>query len=261
LRKAKSEAGVHYVAVNGCCEADWGDVQAMHEEYAGQVVPNFGLHPWFLQGRTEGWLGGLRRALERNPEAGLGECGLDKTPRIVSHTTLEVQAEILTQQLRLAKELERPVSLHCVRAWGKMTELLQKEGPFPRGVLLHSFAGPAEVVKGLSRINAFFSVSLSVLRSPKRDRVRAALKAVPLDRLLLETDSPDALCSVPSSGWEGGEDLARPTPVDGLPGGVNHPGNLLAVLDVVSHLIEVPSELVARHTYRNACRFFCKPSA
>ncbi len=210
-RKVLEEAkrrGVAAVSVNGCCEDDWGRVEALAEAYKQQVVPNFGLHPWFLDKRKENWLNVLSLYLKRNPTAGLGEVGLDKSRSVLEHTSLDKQAELLVKQLRLAKELGRPLSIHCVKAWGKMQECLKAEGPFPAGVMIHSFTGPAEVVKGLLPLNAYFSISLTILRL-KEGKAKALLKAIPGDRMLIETDSPDGF-------WRREPSLGNNTIDDGL---------------------------------------------
>ena len=261
LRNARARSGVEAVAVNGCCEQDWPAVQALCEDESVdeveptrcRVVPNFGLHPWYLRDRTDRWLASLRAALEANPRAGLGECGLDRTPRVLRHTSFDEQTDLLVQQLRLAKELRRPVSLHCVKAWGRMVEVLRREGPFPDGVLLHSFCGPAEVVPGLCDCaNAHFSISLSILRV-KDQRAKAALNAVPLERLLLETDSPDSLCSAPG---EWGEAFRLREAAEGLDSATNHPGNLPVVARIVARMTGRAEEVVAKATYQNAVRLF-----
>jgi len=156
--------GISRISVNGCCESDWERVTQLGREFPfPTIIPNYGLHPWFLETRSESWLTALRSALVSHPEAGLGECGLDKSPRVLERTPLDVQADLLSQQLKLGKELGRPISLHCVKAWGRMQEVLRAEGPFPSGLVMHSFQGPREVIAPLAKLGAYFSLSLSIL--------------------------------------------------------------------------------------------------
>jgi len=279
--------GVEKLAVNGCCEEDWSRVATLHSQHPNQVVPSFGLHPWFLRTRSPSWLDALRSALSRHPESGLGEAGLDKSRSVLDHSPMSIQMEIFTEQLRLARTLGRPVSVHCVKAWGPMQKCLKEEGPFPEGVVLHSFNGPAEVVRDLVSVNAFFSISLSILRI-KLAKARAALEAIPLERLLLETDSPDAhyRCE-PDSQWEGliggsirsvepEEDdsasvgcetlvcccsdsdpqSALEPPRQGIRRALNHPANVSAVLKVVAELTGRGEDAIAAATFSNACKVF-----
>lgn len=67
--------GVQQVACNGCWQDDWQAVAAAAAAHPA-VVPNFGLHPWWVPRRSPDWLEQLRRFLETHPQAGLGEVGL-----------------------------------------------------------------------------------------------------------------------------------------------------------------------------------------
>ena len=254
LEEAKRQ-GVRYVSVNGCCEEDWPRVEKLAISSDHQVIANFGCHPWFLEKRSETWLAKLREALVRNPGAGLGEVGLDRSPKVLQQTAFDIQVDLLLQQFRLAKELERVVSIHCVKAWGKMQECLQEEGPYPAGVVLHSFVGPVEVVKGLARLNAFFSLSLSILRL-KEDKARAVINGIPLDRMLLETDAPDALCRPKWNGITVGDSISSIQ--NGTGKELNHPGNVKAVLKLVAQVTGHSEETIASATFANACRLFLK---
>ncbi|DBA86902.1 TPA: hypothetical protein ACH3X2_005360 [Trebouxia sp. C0005] len=64
--------GVQQFACNGTCEDDWPQVAQLAERHHN-IKPNFGLHPWFLQSRSDKWLDNLRKQLEEVPQAGLGE--------------------------------------------------------------------------------------------------------------------------------------------------------------------------------------------
>jgi TatD DNase family protein len=92
----------------------------------------------------------------------------------------------------LATELERPVSVHCRRAWGRLMELLDDHGWPPRGVLLHSYSGGPGLVAALVHRGAWFSFSGAITHD-KNLRGRDAVIAVPEDRLLVETDAPDLM--------------------------------------------------------------------
>ena len=66
-------AGEQQVACNGCWQEDWGRVAAIAARHPAAVVPNFGLHPWWVPRRSPDWLKRLRQMLEQHPHAGLGE--------------------------------------------------------------------------------------------------------------------------------------------------------------------------------------------
>ncbi|GAB4816078.1 hypothetical protein N2152v2_003124 [Parachlorella kessleri] len=119
----------------------------------------------WIERRSSNWLQDLRQKLVNNPRAGLGECGIDKGPK-APKVDVALQLDIFTQQLQLAQELRRPVSIHCVRAFGNVHEaLLQLRIDVP--VVLHSYTGSQEMVttfKQLPRI--YFSLSGSLTKVP-----------------------------------------------------------------------------------------------
>ncbi|PIA50836.1 hypothetical protein AQUCO_01200245v1 [Aquilegia coerulea] len=87
-----------------------------------------------------------------------------------------LQVQVFRQQLELAKELQRPVSIHCVNAFGDLLEIMQSIGPLPGGAILHSYLGSAELVTPLAKLGAYFSVSGHTM-SMKQDKAKKMLKA------------------------------------------------------------------------------------
>ncbi|XWS57982.1 hypothetical protein CRYUN_Cryun09bG0220100 [Craigia yunnanensis] len=234
------DAGVVYMAVNGITEKDWHLVKEMGEEYCS-VIPNFGLHPWFVEGKSPSWFSTLKELFEANPSAAVGEIGLDKSP-LAKGVDFAVQVEVFKKQLELAKELKRPASVHCLDAFPELLRIMKDIGPFPSGVILHSFQGSPEVVPELTKLGSYFSFS-GHLMPLKEDKAKKIVKAVPLDRILLETDSPDALPKNPLFLVPGNATL-------------NQPANVHSVLIYVASLLEMSKEEVADISYKNAVRVF-----
>ncbi|XVF30609.1 hypothetical protein REPUB_Repub16aG0073100 [Reevesia pubescens] len=235
-----NEAGVVYIAVDGITEKDWHLVKEMSDEYSS-VIPNFGLHPWFVEGKSPSWFSTLKEFFEANPSAAVGEIGLDKSP-LAKGVDFAVQVEVFTKQLQLAKELKRPASVHCVDAYPELLRIMKDIGPFPSGVILHSFQGSPEVVPELTKLGSYFSFS-GHLMPLEEDKAKQIVKAVPLDRILLETDSPDALPKNPLFFVLGNATL-------------NQPANVLSVLIYVASLLEMSKEELAYLSYKNAVRVF-----
>jgi TatD DNase family protein len=102
---------------------------------------------------------------------------------------MERQVAVLRGHLRLAGRLGLPVILHCLRAHEPLLDLLAEE-PLPAGGVLHSYSGSAEQVRAYARLGLCFSFAGSVTYERARRPLEAA-RAVPRDRLLLETDAPD----------------------------------------------------------------------
>lgn len=179
---AASAAGIKLMLCNGTHPGDWEKVLAL----AGckGVVPFFGLHPWFLDKAQDGWPVLLKDFLLRT-SSGVGEIGLDKAIA----ADLDKQEEVFKVQLRIARELRRPVSIHCVRAWGRLVEIIKEERP--GAFLLHAYGGPPELMGELAGLGAYFSFGARLL-DPERGKLRKALKAAPPDRLLFETEDPES---------------------------------------------------------------------
>jgi TatD DNase family protein len=102
---------------------------------------------------------------------------------------MERQIEVLRGHLRLARRFELPVVLHCLKAHDALLALLAEE-PLPAGGVLHSFSGSAEQVRAYLRFGLHFSFAGPVTYETAKKPL-AAVRAVPEDRLLLETDAPD----------------------------------------------------------------------
>ncbi|KAL6145971.1 hypothetical protein ACLB2K_056654 [Fragaria x ananassa] len=239
------DSGVVRFAVNGVSELDWPLVKQMGESHHPHIVPCFGLHPWYVADRTPNWLNTLKQSFASTPSAAVGEIGLDKGKKMGDFTD---QVHVFRQQLELAKELKRPASIHCVLAFGDLLEIMKSLGPFPEGFLLHSYLGSAEMVPEFANLGGYFSFS-GFLMSMKTSKAKRMVKAVPFDRILLETDAPDAL---PKSQ----EELEPPLqPVEG-DASLTHPANIHNVLLYVASLLEMDKEEVAEASYQNAVRLF-----
>ncbi|KAK7315661.1 hypothetical protein VNO77_34227 [Canavalia gladiata] len=280
LIKTAQDKGVVRFAVNGVSEQDWHVVKHLAETHPC-VIPCFGLHPWFVAERSPNWLQTLKEYFDSTPSAAVGEIGVDKGSQ-GRKIDFSEQVDVLRQQLELAKELNKPASVHCVRAFGDLLELMKSMGPFPAGIILHSFLGSAEMVPEFSKLGAYFSFS-GFLMSLKENKAKKMLKMVPSDRILLETDAPDALpksninslhfvegdtslteelhSQTTSSSTSGSSFLCNSshvtTDTSMLPKEtLNHPANIHNVLDYVASMLEITKEELADLSYQNAVRLF-----
>ena len=229
------------MVVNGCCEEDWPAVSALAEAHR-QVLPSFGYHPWCIHERSDHWEAELNRMLDAHPAA-VGEIGLDRWKEGLDY---EGQEEVFVTQLHIASERNLPASIHCLKAWGRILELLQ-DGPIPeRGFLLHSYGGPTEMVQAFAQLGAYFSFPGYFLRAAK-GRHREAFKSVPADRLLIETDAPDQRLPDALNAYPFTDSAGEP---------VNHPANLPIVYQGVAKILETPLVALAEQVEDNFERLF-----
>ncbi len=223
------EAGITACVVNGTCEEDWPEVARLAKRYPGFVLPAFGLHPWKVADRSSSWLDTLAAFLESHPGAGLGECGLD---RFMKNPDLEGQQEVFRAQLRLARELHRTTTIHCLRAWGPLLENLKAIDQRPR-FLLHSYGGSREIARQCLELGAWYSFSGYFLH-PRKIRTREVFADLPTDRILVETDAPE---------------MAPPNPPYHF-GTHNHPANLPFIAAKLAALCGCPVDTFTRNAQR-----------
>jgi TatD DNase family protein len=250
-------AGLHRAVVNGTNEADWPEVAALAVRFSW-IKPSFGLHPWHAGGRSPAWKTQLTAWLDRHPGCGVGEIGLDRwildraradDPRLagLKRAPIEEQIDVFTFQLRIAAERDAPATVHCVDAWGPLWQIVET-GPLPaRGFLLHAYGGSTEMMERLVEKGAFFSFNGYFL-GDRKEKQRETFRAVPADRLLVETDAP--AMPLPQA-W-------RTYKLPPAAGGqtVNHPGNIEAVYAGLASLRGVRVGELAAQVADNFRRFF-----
>ncbi|HXJ74574.1 MAG TPA: TatD family hydrolase [Candidatus Dormibacteraeota bacterium] len=239
---AAAQAGVVRMVVNGSCETDWPEVEALALNYP-QVLPSFGYHPWYVKERTPRWLDVLRDYLRHVPSA-IGEIGLD---RWVEGFDLPQQEEVFLAQLNLAAEWNLPVSIHCLQAWGVLFDLLRKNPRPAVGFVLHSYGGPPEMIKPLAALGAYFSLP-GYFAEERKARQRETFRHVPADRLLIETDAPDQLLP----------DDRRRYPLTDVATGkpINYPAELSTVYRFAGEVRNEPVESLAVQVEENFLRLF-----
>ena len=234
-------AGVEKMAIKGCSEADWPKVVEIVNRYPDAYLA-FGLHPWFIGGRSEQCFQTLENLLTTYPQASVGEIGID---RALETRNDSEQEQVFLAQLEIARKFDRPVTIHCRRAWGRLIELLDQFGELPHGMLIHCFGGSAEIASELVRRGAYISFSGSITR-PNARKAGPAIRAVPDDRLLIETDAPDILpFSVDEASCLVVEDRL-----------INEPANLCHIVAKAAELRGISEERLAELTFNNALRFF-----
>jgi TatD DNase family protein len=162
----------------------------------------------------------------------VGECGLDY---YYDHSPREMQRDAFAEQIALGSSLGLAVVVHTRDAWDDTFDILRTVG-VPERWVLHCFTGgPDEARRGLE-LGALLSFS-GIVTFKNAGDVREAASLCPLDRLLVETDSP-FLAPVPHRGR------------------TNSPALVPVVGAAVAAVRDVPVELVEEATWENAARLF-----
>ncbi len=149
-------------------------------------VQNFsvGIHPWYLYNLTIQKQQLVHKVLDKNCLA-IGECGLDRA----CHSPIDIQISVFDFQLHLAKTLQKPLIIHCVKAFDL---LIPKIKTISVPVIIHGFNQSEQIMKQLLEIeHVFLSFGKSLLH--KSSNAQNALLKTPIHRFFLETDNQELI--------------------------------------------------------------------
>jgi TatD DNase family protein len=225
--------GVERIITVGCDVADSlvaADVAAAHP---GRVWATAGVHPH----EARHGLDGLEALLARPEVVAVGECGLDFH---YDHSPRDEQRDVFAAQIALAHAHDLPLVIHTREAWDDTFDVLAAEG-VPRRTVFHCFTGDADDARRCLDVGALLSIS-GLVTFKTADDIRAAVALAPLDRLMVETDSP----------------FLTPVPLRGKP---NLPGYLPMVGAGIAAVKEVAADEVAAATWANSEAFYGLPAA
>ncbi len=223
------QAGVHCILAVSESLEDAEEILALSGSQP-MVKPCAGLHPE-LAGKED--LGEMLSFIKKHSAqlVAIGEVGLDYWVA-KDEQARQAQREVLAAQVALALELDLPLNVHS-RSAGKHTiELFRELGA--RKVLLHAFDGRASSAAAGLEAGYYFSLPPSLVRSPQKQKL---VRNLPLERLLLESDSP----------------VLGPTVQDR-----NEPANVRLTCSEIARIKGVGEEEVARITTQNAQELFPK---
>jgi TatD DNase family protein len=221
-------AGVDRLITVGTDRARSADAVAAAARHPGLVWATVGLHPH----DAKDGLAGLADLLGEPGVVAVGECGLDYH---YDHSPRDVQRRAFADQIGLAHEHDLALVIHTREAWDDTFAVLDAEG-VPERTVFHCFTGgPAEAEACLGR-GGYLSFA-GILTFKTADDVRAAAAACPLDRVLVETDSP----------------YLAPVPHRGRP---NRPALLPLVGAALAAAMGTMEEAVAEATWATASRVY-----
>jgi len=225
-------AGVKQQLLPAVEHASWKHLKEVCERHTG-LYPAYGLHPMFLASHRPEHIPALRTWIEKENPNAVGECGLDF---FVEGLDAEQQRFYFIEQLKLAREFELPVIVHARRAVDEAIASIRRIG-VSSGVI-HSYSGSEEQARQL--FNLGFSLGIGgPITYDRARRLRRLVAAMPIEYLMLETDSPDQ----PNADYRGLR---------------NEPARLVDVLKIVAQLRDQPEADIARVTTANAEKMFLR---
>jgi len=192
-----------------------------------------GVHPHDAKSITDETYVRLRALAQQLKVVGLGETGLDfyydNSPR-------EAQRTHFRAFIRLARELQLPLSMHVRDAYPEAAQILREEGEGHIHGVMHCFTGSAEEATVLLELGLYISFSGIVTFKSATD-LRVVARLIPLDRLLIETDCP----------------LLAPAPYRGKR---NEPAYVVQVAKMIAETKGLPLEELAVATWKNTAALF-----
>jgi TatD DNase family protein len=225
---AAAEAGVTRLISVGCDVAQSRDYIDAARRHPGVVWATAGVHPH----DAKDGLDGLEALLGEAEVVAVGECGLDFH---YDHSPRDVQREVFAAQIAMAHAHDLALVIHTREAWPETFDILEAEGTPPRTVF-HCFSGGPDEARRCLDLGAVLSFS-GIVTFPSATDLQAAATMCPLDRLLVETDSP-YLAPIPHRGQR------------------NQPAWVSVVGEAIAALRGIDSEDVASATWRTAERIY-----
>lgn len=228
-------AGVAKVLIPSIDLASVDRVTALCAEYKGYAYPMIGLHPEEVRADWSDVLAKMEERLQRpnHPFIAIGEVGLD------FYWSREFECEQLLafeEQVKWAVKYQLPLMIHCRKGQQEMVKILRRyEQQIPGGVF-HCFTGNDKEASELLSFRHFV-LGIGGVLTFKKSHLPETLLSIPLDRVVLETDSP----------------YMAPVP---MRGNRNESAYVLHVLNRMAECYGVSPEAVAEATNRNAERIF-----
>jgi TatD DNase family protein len=198
------------------------------------IYAAMGIHPHEAKHATDAHYAELDRLARHSRVIAWGEIGLDYH---YDHSPRDVQAQVFRRQLEQARAAKLPVIIHCREAWPDCLKILDEHWRSSGlGGIFHCFAGTIEEARFGMEMGFLVSFAGNVTY-PKAQNLRDAAREIPLDRLLVETDSP----------------FLAPQPHRGRR---NEPAYVAEVARSIGNVRNLPADEVARATSENFRRLF-----
>ncbi len=194
IARARENGVVHAVVVGQFHQpGDFGHALAVARAHPDFLTPTMGIHPHDAAKATPADWAKLETLCALPEVKAVGEAGLDF---YYEHSPRDVQAEAFRRQCQLAKALGKPLVVHVRDAHPECIDVLRSEGVHDG--MIHCFTGDTDHARAYLDLGFYLSIS-GVVTYKKTEPLQAAVRFAPLERLMVETDSP-YLAPVPFRG-------------------------------------------------------------
>ena len=186
IQRAK-DAGVTHVFMPNIDDTTVTDMLRACDEYPGYCFPMLGFHPTSVNAQSMSVVKDMKRLLDgEHPYIAIGEVGMDL---YWDKTYLKEQQQVLDEQIQWALEWNLPLVIHCREAFPELFEVLEPYKETALKGVFHSFTGTVDEAEELVSYTRFM-IGVNGVVTYKKSTLPEALKRIPMDRLVLETDSP-----------------------------------------------------------------------
>ena len=231
IQRAK-DAQVETILIPATNLASLDRIEQICSENPGYLYPMIGLHPEEIDDNYQQQLDQMHRRLDHNPDryVAIGEVGLDL---YWDDTYARQQADAFEQQIQWAIQYQKPLMIHARNAHSQLVEIMERHRADNLSGVFHCFSGTIEEAQQLLSFPNFKLGIGGVLTFKKSTLPEVLRQAVPLSRIVLETDSP----------------YLAPTPHRGKR---NESAFLSATATLLSAIYDLKTENIALETKKNA---------
>ncbi len=227
--------GIAHLIIPGVAAEQWPLAASIAQQHKNIYV-GVGVHPWWVGDNIAAdYLADIHQHLEKNltqPKCvAIGECGLDA----VTETPMRLQQQVLDIHLQLAQQISKPLIIHCRKAHNELLVQL-KSYDLPAGGVIHGFSGSYELAASYWDMGFRLGIG-GTITYERANKTRTAVKKLPLDAILLETDAPDM-------------------PLSGKQGERNSPLHIIEIAQALADLRGEPLEKIAVQTTLNSHTLF-----
>ncbi|OOF39728.1 deoxyribonuclease [Rodentibacter rarus] len=232
------QAGVEKMLIVAVLARDFKTIQKMTALYPQHLYYGLGLHPLYIKEHSQADLLILEQALAQADDnaTAVAEIGLERAiPDLLTDELWQKQCHFFECQLYLARQFALPVNIHSRKSHDQVFRFLKRIS-LPKYGVIHGFAGSYEQAKRFVDLGYKIGVG-GTITYQRANKTRQAIAKLPLDALVLETDSPDM-------------------PVFGFQGQPNRPERIMNTFEALCELRGESADSIAEIIWHNSNELF-----